>query len=619
MDGVCRLCIVSPPEFDVTTAALYTAWIAGKSPEQLQLIAREYYDKGPSSSNTNFTQIDLNDTEIRDEDISFDDFNNITSDSDRPVLVQHAGDKTPEKINTNNININVNINSGENITCESANYQRNQQSPAEIALKQQLVFRRKSNRYMDETVELIKSAVYDDIRTFEALEHYLHAPTLLRTQTMLQIRSTKTQSFVIEKYWSLDDVVVREVIVGSKRLTRSRKDLDDVSEYTGISLRSVTRQFDNIKRLYTQVEDLEECNLYDFMARNILLSPILCRKYACILFLLYSKFTLTSKKRIQRVKLRGLEKCAALTLACLVSDCNTFFRICQQGAGSVSDISGGGSFVHTGGTTSSSSAHVHRSVSSPAASTSLPLPIPPTATSTNAPLQRMHASSMASSAGSSSPPPFSATLATTDTQPSTPIGTEPSEDAVCETISKGDAATCWGLVWAVFPYVNAVDPDKQLMNNLRDMKSALTGDVLNMACQCVTSSLLERPGGPIIVKKLEGSRLRSMLKTIMQIGANLSQTREYRDFFEDILTKIAEPLEEAGLSLTDMNTFLVCCSHLAKAIPETHRVSNMPPPGPNNTNAQGSHKNDKFNRRKDCARFILCCRLVLLELVEGSL
>lgn len=76
---------------------------------------------------------------------------------------------------------------------------------------------------------LIAAEVADQYRMFELLEHFLCQPLLLKGygQLLLQI-FPDTQNYVIERYWKLDDVVVKEVVW--RRLTKSRKDLDDVAE-----------------------------------------------------------------------------------------------------------------------------------------------------------------------------------------------------------------------------------------------------------------------------------------------------------------------------------------------------------------------------------------------------
>ena len=640
MDGV-RICIISPPAFDESTAALFIAWIAGDRPERLHSIARDYYENGPLPTNTNYIAIEASAKLEQNEEGGEENGLDTTGTSVDATLEEHSEQDWEDGENSARSDRRRDTDGGAGDSSSpaggSAGGAGGDGSGVDVVIshaakhelvglggapdggedtskRHQLVFRRKRNCYVDATSELIKSAVNDDIRTFEALEHYLCAPTLLRSQTMIQIYSLKMQSFVIERYWALDDVVVREVVVGSKRLTRSRKDLDDVSESTGISLRSVTRQFDNLKRLYTAVEDNERCNLFDFVQRSVLLKPELSRKYACILFLLYSKFTLTSKKRMTRVNLSGLEKCAALTLACLVSDCSTFFRVGKAAAlgdGGGMQPDGSGECGIFGSLPSILSLSSVRSHSTSVSSASSPSPTP-TGTAGN------NISNGGNDNGASNKTNHSsrdnnngigaAGMAEQVSSPQGGSGPDQTDDAMCALMATGEVAYCWSLVWNVFSYVEAVDPDKQLMSNLRDIKTALTGDTLNMGCQHVTSSLMERSGGAI-VKKLEGARLRTVLKAIMQIGANLSQTREYRDFFEDILTKVAEPLEEAGLSLADMNAFLICCASVIKAIPESHRTSSL---------SASTAKVDKLDRKKDWARFVLCCRLVLIQLVQGS-
>ena len=92
----------------------------------------------------------------------------------------------------------------------------------------------------------------EQYRVFDVLEHFMCQPLLLNSQMMIQI-PLNVQKFIIQSYWGLNDSVVREIVY--KRLNKSRKDLDDVSDTTGLNLKSVTRQFDNLKRIYTFIED----------------------------------------------------------------------------------------------------------------------------------------------------------------------------------------------------------------------------------------------------------------------------------------------------------------------------------------------------------------------------
>lgn len=149
--------------------------------------------------------------------------------------------------------------------------------------------------------DCVRLEVVDQYRAFELLEHFLAQPVLLRSQCLIVLRP-EYHNFLIDSYWSVDDSFLREVL--NKRLARSRKDLEDAAESTNLYLRSVSRQFDNIKRVFNAYEDpinIVENNLYTFCTKNFLMGPQLARKYACVIFLLVTKFNLTTKKRLLNV------------------------------------------------------------------------------------------------------------------------------------------------------------------------------------------------------------------------------------------------------------------------------------------------------------------------------
>lgn len=143
--------------------------------------------------------------------------------------------------------------------------------------------------------------IEDQYRCFEVLEHYLMQPYLLKSQSLCTV-APDLQAQMIEKYWSLDDSFIRELL-NRKLNTKGRKDLEDASESTGLHLRSVTRQFDNVKRIYAAYEDTTNLssNAYQFIHKTYMISPNLSKKYTCLIYLMDSKFNLTSKKRLTKV------------------------------------------------------------------------------------------------------------------------------------------------------------------------------------------------------------------------------------------------------------------------------------------------------------------------------
>jgi hypothetical protein len=163
-----------------------------------------------------------------------------------------------------------------------------------------LEFPRMKDSLLNDQSEFLKYEVYDQYCLFQILDHYLSQPQLLKTQNLCIVPGD-VQKVIIEKYWSLDDIFVREIL--NKKLSKNRKDLEDASESTGLNLRRVTRQYENLKRVYSFFEEAVHNidNLYTFVSKQYLLSHHLSKKYACIIFLLYHKFTLTSKRRIQRL------------------------------------------------------------------------------------------------------------------------------------------------------------------------------------------------------------------------------------------------------------------------------------------------------------------------------
>lgn len=77
-----------------------------------------------------------------------------------------------------------------------------------------------------------------------------------------------------------------------------------------------------------------------------------------------------------------------------------------------------------------------------------------------------------------------------------------------------------------------------MLANLRDIRTMITGELLDSGCHTV-----KRHIGAMLANKLDhgggsSSRLRNVIKSLLLIAANLSQSREYRDLFEDILTKV---------------------------------------------------------------------------------
>ena len=508
--------------------------------------------------------------------------------------------------------------------------------------------------------DLVKYEVYDQFRAFELLEHFLSQPLLLKRQCILIINDDCQSYFIIDHYWHVDNLFIRDVL--NKKLQRSRKDLEDVSELTGLNFRSITRQFDNIKRIYNAYEDRgdvnRDCinnnnskstqsnnNLYTFINKNFLLSSSLSTQYACIIFLLISRFNLSSKKRLLSIDSKNLELSAALILAYLVYDSNSFYYAIKS-IDNFNDNNYNNDYNNT------------------------------------------DCSHDCNSGGSSSSSSYSYAI-TNDNNNANSNDNNSGDSDMIDILQ--DLTICWSIVWKIFPIIESNEIDKQLLINLRDIRSAINGDILDYGCKLVRqyigitiSNKIEQNtssstassssssfgsnnnsggnssgssnsiigGGGVSNSTISGgnnnlnstmnstysnnsinnnsntntnnlmnnnnsininsnsnydlnnsnnnnninqnnninsninsninnsnnstnmnnihqhhhhnnrSALRVIIKSLLQIGANLSQAREYRDLFEDLLMKIAEPLEEYGLDNIEIMKVIHGCYYV---------------------------------------------------------
>ncbi|KAL1139595.1 hypothetical protein AAG570_006577 [Ranatra chinensis] len=173
------------------------------------------------------------------------------------------------------------------------------QDAVEIVHKQ--LFKNSEN-----TLDLVKSDVSDHYRTYNLLEKLLHNPPKLAEQLHFQIEPL-TRQLLIEKYYEFDDAVIRELL-GKKLSSRYRKDLDEVSEKTGVSLKSCRRQFDNVKRVFKTVEDLQGSVVNNI--KNLFLLPDeLAKRYGAVVFLACLRFE-TGKRKLQYLTFSDFYECA---------------------------------------------------------------------------------------------------------------------------------------------------------------------------------------------------------------------------------------------------------------------------------------------------------------------
>lgn len=171
------------------------------------------------------------------------------------------------------------------------------------------VIRQRRKVPSDISIELIASDVLDHYRSYTHLEKYLlDSPQKLDSNLIFQLEK-ESKMYIISQYYSLDDKICRE-LMGKKLSSKYRKDLDEISEKTGIKLKGCRRQFDNIKRVQKSIDETQQTgSILKTIQREFLLSEDLAKKYCAIVFMANQRFEL-SKKKLSHLSFQSLYECA---------------------------------------------------------------------------------------------------------------------------------------------------------------------------------------------------------------------------------------------------------------------------------------------------------------------
>lgn len=159
--------------------------------------------------------------------------------------------------------------------------------------------------------QLLLSETQEQFRMFELLQPYLQLPQTFMNQHLFQL-SHSTKRAMIERYYGLDEHVVREFL-GKKLNSKNRKDLDNISEKTGIALKSCRRQFDNIKQVLrvVDVDDLDgSLTLVERIKQKFILPERMAGIYASVVFISAIRFE-TNKKKLSLYSFSDFTQCAS--------------------------------------------------------------------------------------------------------------------------------------------------------------------------------------------------------------------------------------------------------------------------------------------------------------------
>ncbi len=155
--------------------------------------------------------------------------------------------------------------------------------------------------------QLLLSETRDQFRMFRILQPYLQLPQTLMNQHLFQL-PYRMKRLMIKQFYAFDEAVVREFL-GKKLSTKNRRDLDNISDKTGISLKSCRRQFDNIKQVLRVVDDYEG-SLVENIKQQFILPEDLARLYASVVFISANRFE-TNKKKLSLFSFSDFTLCAS--------------------------------------------------------------------------------------------------------------------------------------------------------------------------------------------------------------------------------------------------------------------------------------------------------------------
>jgi hypothetical protein len=179
--------------------------------------------------------------------------------------------------------------------------------------------------------KLLQSEITDQWRVFDMMEHYLQSPLLFANSFYsFHIHPTLHMQQclrMIHAFYSFDASVAKE-LVGRKITSRGRRDIDDVAEAANVQLRSCKRQFENVRRIFSSLEETTQfqCNVFQYLSQQYLLDPAQALRYTALLFLLYARFQVYNKRRLQRLDYHDLEYCSAVIMTCMVNDSQAFIE-----------------------------------------------------------------------------------------------------------------------------------------------------------------------------------------------------------------------------------------------------------------------------------------------------
>ncbi|GAM18980.1 hypothetical protein SAMD00019534_021550, partial [Acytostelium subglobosum LB1] len=343
----------------------------------------------------------------------------------------------------------------------------------------------------------------DQYRNFNLLQTALEHPKSLASHSMFQMDPT-TRKQLIEGYYDFDNGLMRELI-GRKLTSGQRRDLDDTSEKLRIRLINSERQFDNLKRISRIVFGDNRSSSIDIIMNEFSLSRELAMKYVKVLFLCFHRFDL-SHKRVVGLSTNELMKAAEIVMSNWGDPARLFYmELDIKLKEDVRDLK-----VYL----SKESDKYWRSMKS------------------------RYQSSAASSVGQS-PRNSSNTVQQQQQQ---------------QQLQPLPLATQTPPMSSITPIISSVGHSSNAVPLVPPLPSSIFQQQISATPTSSSSNLHLLTLTSEKIRQLE-SKFKSVLKGILAIGSNLSDSKEFRKLFEDIIEKVIDPLKRIDLTSGEVHTF----------------------------------------------------------------
>ncbi|EFA76138.1 hypothetical protein PPL_10719 [Heterostelium album PN500] len=389
--------------------------------------------------------------------------------------------------------------------------------------------------------QLLLEETEDQYRNFSLLQTALEHPKTLANHSMFQM-DLISRRLLIEGYYEFDDYLMRELI-GRKLTSGQRRDLDDTSEKLKIRLSTCERQFDNLKRISRVVFTDVKSNSIDLITNEFSLSRDLAKKYARVLFLCFHRFDL-SHKRVNVLNTQELMRAAEqvmsywgdpMKLYCMDLD----IKLKED----VRDLK-----VYLSKETDRYWRLIksrYQSTSSSSSSTATTV-VPPLTTNTSTGNLNVNQSPRVLTGNSSQQLMMNQSSNTVPTPPLTSVSTTNSATPIATSTS----TSANNIMNSIAPNLPPIFSSQQQITMTTASSSTPANISINNFAQIIALLNNEK-------LKAMDSKFKSLLKGILAIGSNLSDSKEFRNLFEDIIEKIIDPLKRMDLTRDETDTFFM--------------------------------------------------------------